>query len=395
MKAFPELPKTFDRPRAGAVDVLVIAGEHSGDQHAAQVVKDLRAKDSTLRVVALGGPALRDAGAQLLLDMTSFSAVGLVEVLTAYPFYRKLFARIATWAVQWKPKVVLLVDYPGFNLRLADALRKAGLSRAGAGETVVLQYVSPQIWAWKPRRRFSMARSLDSVGTIFPFEPACYADTTLEAKFVGHPFVQPGHETGLSYDINGPVLLLPGSRPKPVRKIFPALLEAFALHRKIDPTRRAVVLHTGGAVHAELYRLCAEYGQLAKGVDLRPVNEGPIAASAALVSSGTMSLTVALAGIPGAVVYRANPLTWAWGRRMIRGKVEHLGMANLLLQREAWPEYLQSDCEPEALAERLKVCLQDSEIGASAAKDAKALYAILSAKPGSTPVDWVLAHLKP
>ena len=101
MKAFPELPKTFDRPRAGAVDVLVIAGEHSGDQHAAQVVKDLRTKDPTLRVVALGGPALRDAGAQLLLDMTSFSAVGLVEVLTAYPFYRKLFARIATWAVQW------------------------------------------------------------------------------------------------------------------------------------------------------------------------------------------------------------------------------------------------------------------------------------------------------
>jgi lipid-A-disaccharide synthase len=240
-----------------------------------------------------------------------------------------------------------------------------------------------------------MARSLDSVGTIFPFEPACYADTTLEAKFVGHPFVQPEHQTGLSYDINGPVLLLPGSRPKPVRKIFPALLEAFALHRKIDPARRAVVLHTGGAVHAELYRLCAEYGQLAKGVDLRPVDEGPVAASAALVSSGTMSLTVALAGIPGAVVYRANPLTWAWGRRMIRGKVEHLGMANLLLHREAWPEYLQSDCEPEALAERLKVCLQDGEMGTLAAKDAAALHTILSAKPGSTPVDWLLTYLKP
>jgi lipid-A-disaccharide synthase len=354
MSAFPSIPANFDRPRAGEVDVLVVAGEHSGDQHAAKVVAELLKARPGLRVAAFGGPQLRAVGAQLLMDMTGFSAVGIVEVLAAYPFYRKLFARMVAWTTQWKPKVVVLVDYPGLNLRLANELRKAGLSRAGFGETAVIQYVSPQLWAWKPKRRFTMARDLDSVGTIFPFEPAVYADTKLDARFVGHPFAEADHQHALKYDPEGPVLLLPGSRPKPVRKIFPALVEAFALFRQEHPRRRALVLHTGGEVHAELYRLLAEYGDQAKGIDLRPVAEGPAAGCAALVSSGTMSLTVALAGIPGAVVYRANPLTWIVGRRLIAGRVDHLGIANILLRRQAWPEYLQGACEPAPLAARLR-----------------------------------------
>ena len=393
MSAFPTIPASFDRPRAGEVDVLVVAGEHSGDQHAAKVVTELLKARPGLRVAAFGGPQLRAAGAQLLFDMTGFSAVGIVEVLAAYPFYRKLFARMVAWTTQWKPKVVVLVDYPGLNLRLADALRKAGLSRAGFGETAVIQYVSPQLWAWKPKRRFSMARDLDGVGTIFPFETEVYADTKLDARFVGHPFAEADHRHGLSYDPEGPVLLLPGSRPKPVRKIFPALVEAFALFRKEHPKRRALVLHTGGEVHAELYRLLAEYGDQAKGIDLRPVSEGPAAGCAALVSSGTMSLTVALAGIPGAVVYRANPLTWIVGRRLIAGRVDHLGIANILLKRPAWPEYLQGACEPSPLAARLRACVEDPAPRAQAVADAGELLRMLSARSGSTPAEWVASYL--
>ncbi len=393
MSAFPAIPASFDRPRGGEVDVLVVAGEHSGDQHAAKVVADLLAAHPGLRIAAFGGPRLRAAGAQLLFDMTTFSAVGIVEILSAYPFYRKLFARMVGWTLQWKPKVVVLVDYPGLNLRLANELRKAGLSRSGFGETAVIQYVSPQLWAWKPKRRFTMARDLDSVGTIFPFEPACYADTKLDARFVGHPFAEKVHVPGLRHDPDGPVLLLPGSRPKPVRKIFPALVEAFALFRQSHPKRRALVLHTGGEVHAELYRLLAEYGEQAKGIDLRPVSEGPAAGCAALVSSGTMSLTVALAGIPGAVVYRANPLTWVMGRYLIAGRVDHLGIANILLKRQAWPEYLQGACEPGALAARLRVCVEGPEPQAQASADAAELLALLSAKSGSTPAEWVASYL--
>ena len=393
MSAFPSIPASFDRPRAGEVDVLVVAGEHSGDQHAAKVVAELLKARSGLRIAAFGGPELRAAGAQLLFDMTGFSAVGIVEVLAAYPFYRRLFARMVAWAKQWKPKVVVLVDYPGLNLRLANELRKAGLSRAGFGETAVIQYVSPQLWAWKPKRRFTMARDLDSVGTIFPFEPAVYADTELDAHFVGHPFAEPDHQHGLSYDPEGPVLLLPGSRPKPVRKIFPALVEAFASFRKDHPKRRALVLHTGGEVHAELYRLLAEYGDQAKGIDLRPVSDGPAGGCAALVSSGTMSLTVALAGIPGGVVYRANPLTWIVGRRLIAGRVDNLGIANILLKRQAWPEYLQGACEPEPLAERLRACVDTPAPRAEAVADAGELLRMLSAQSGSTPAEWVASFL--
>ena len=393
MSAFPTIPAHFDRPRAGEVDVLVVAGEHSGDQHAAKVVAELLKARPGLRIAAFGGPELRAAGAQLLMDMTTFSAVGIVEILSAYPFYRKLFARMVTWTTQWKPKAVVLVDYPGLNLRLANELRKAGLSRAGFGETAVIQYVSPQLWAWKPKRRFTMARDLDGVGTIFPFEPACYADTKLDARFVGHPFAEADHQPGLTYDPHGPVLLLPGSRPKPVRKIFPALVEAFALFRQEHPKRRALVLHTGGEVHAELYRLLAEYGDQAKGIDLRPVSEGPAAGCAALVSSGTMSLTVALAGIPGAVVYRANPLTWIVGRRLIAGRVDNLGIANILLKRQAWPEYLQGACEPGPLAARLRECVDETAPRAQACADAAELLRLLSAQSGSTPAEWVATFL--
>ncbi len=393
MSAFPTIPASFDRPRAGEVDVLVVAGEHSGDQHAAKVVAELLQARPGLRIAAFGGPQLRAAGAQLLMDMTTFSAVGIVEILSAYPFYRRLFARMVSWTTRWKPKVVVLVDYPGLNLRLANELRKAGLSRAGFGETAVIQYVSPQLWAWKPKRRFTMARDLDSVGTIFPFEPAVYADTKLDARFVGHPFAESDHQHGLKYDPDGPVLLLPGSRPKPVRKIFPALVEAFALFRKDHPKRRALVLHTGGEVHAELYRLLAEYGDQAKGIDLRPVSEGPAVGCAALVSSGTMSLTVALAGIPGAVVYRANPLTWIVGRRLIAGRVDNLGIANILLKRQAWPEYLQGACEPAPLAARLRECVETPGPRAQAVADAGELLRMLSAQSGSTPAEWVASFL--
>ena len=394
MSAFPTIPASFDRPRAGEVDVLVVAGEHSGDQHAAKVVADLLRSDPRLRIAAFGGPRLRASGAQLLFDMTGFSAVGLVEILSAYPFYRRLFGRMLAWTLRWKPRLVILVDYPGLNLRLADELRRAGLSRKGGGTTAVVQYVSPQLWAWKPGRRFTMARDLDGVGTIFPFEPACYADTELAARFVGHPFADASHAPGLRHDPAGPVLLLPGSRPKAVRKIFPALIEAFARFRAKHPDRRAVVLHTGGDVHAELYRLLAEYGEEARGIDLRPVSEGPVGGCAALVSSGTMSLAVALAGIPGAVVYRANPLTWFLGRHFLARRVTWLGIANILLGRDAWPEYLQADCEAGRLAERLEVCLASDEPATRASADADELLRLLSAQAGSTPAEWAASFLR-
>lgn len=396
----PELPESFAAPSSGGVDLLVVAGEHSGDQHAAIVVANLRKAKPGLRVACLGGPALDKAGAQLLHDMTGFSAVGFVEVVVNYPYYKKLFDRTLSWIREYKPRAICLVDYPGFNLRLADALKKEGLSRAGGGNIAVYFYISPQIWAWKSGRRHKMAESLDSLGVILPFETECYKDTKLPVRFVGHPFVAPGHKAPVKFDRDAPVLLLPGSRPKPVRKIFPTLLRSWAAYRKSNPDARAIVIHPGEPVRGVLHGIMAEMPEEARGVDL-VAGAGhtgePVRACATLTSSGTMSLAVALAGIPGAVVYKANPITWWIGKKFIGDRIKFLGIANILLGRPAWPEFLQDSADPEKLAARLAACVSDPTVIAAAQNDADELFRLLGGDSGAsdapTPEAWLAEAL--
>src|SRR3954465_11858935 len=227
MASSPTLPFRLPPPTAGRVDVLIVAGEHSGDEHAARMVRELRGKQPAVTVAALGGPQLAGAGAQLLHDMTATSVVGLVEVLKNYSFFKALFNETLRWIEAHRPSGVCFVDYPGLNLRLAAALRERGLSVKGGGKIKTLFYISPQIWAWKAKRRFTMARDLDALAVIFPFEVKSYADTSLPVEFVGHPFVAPGHLPPVRYDPPGPVLLLPGSRKQAVGRIFPVLREGF------------------------------------------------------------------------------------------------------------------------------------------------------------------------
>ena len=178
------LPLSFPPPVRGRVDLLIVAGEHSGDEHAARVVRELRKSHPELAVAALGGPRLAEAGAQLLYDLTASSVVGIVEVLRNYSFFRDLFNETLRWLREYRPRAVCFVDYPGFNLRLAAALREQGLSVKGGGTIRTLYYISPQVWAWKAGRRFAMARDLDAMAVIFPFEVECYADTTLPASHI-------------------------------------------------------------------------------------------------------------------------------------------------------------------------------------------------------------------
>ena len=333
-------PFRLPPPSGGRVDLLVVAGEHSGDAHAARAVSALRARSPGIAVAALGGPALAAAGAELLYDLTASSVVGLVEVLKNLPFFRALYAETLRWIAEHSPRAVCFVDYPGLNLRLANELRIRGVSVKGGGQTKTLYYISPQIWAWKQNRRFTMARDLDAIAVIFPFEVKCYADTTLPAEFVGHPFVAPDYVLPVRSDPAGPVLLLPGSRRQSVARIFPALLAGYRAFGE----RPAVVLYPSEEIARELR------GQLAGAADvtLRPVEStdgaAPLAASAVLTSSGTMSMQCALAGIPGAIAYRANPLTYLMGRRLV--KVPYIGIANLLLNEPMYPEYIQGAANP-------------------------------------------------
>ncbi|MBL9201004.1 MAG: lipid-A-disaccharide synthase [Opitutaceae bacterium] len=383
MSATPLLPFRLSPPAVGRVDLLVVAGEHSGDEHAARMVRELRASQPGLAVAALGGPQLAAAGAQLLHDLTASSVVGLVEVLKNYSFFRALFEETLRWIAEHRPRAVCFVDYPGLNLRLAAALRERGLSVKGGGKIRTLYYISPQIWAWKAKRRFTMARDLDALATIFPFEPKCYADTTLPVEFVGHPFVADDYAAPVRYDPTGPVLLLPGSRVQAVGRIFPALLAGFRQFGRRD----AVVLYPSEAIRAQIEAMLARAGpSVDQSVSLRRTGD-PIAASAVLTSSGTMSMHCALAAIPGAIAYRANPLTYLLGRMLVQ--IEHLGIANLLLREPMYPEFIQGAATSAALASQLRACLEDAGRIARTADQAARLRALLRVPASGTAAGWL------
>lgn len=395
-------------PAGGRVDLLVIAGEHSGDEHAARMVRELLARRPGLAVAALGGPQLAAAGAQLLHDLTASSVVGLIEVLRNYSFFRALFADTVRWIGEHQPRAVCFVDYPGFNLRLAAALRERGLSVKGGGGLKALYYISPQIWAWKAGRRFAMARDLDAMAVIFPFEPKCYADTSLPVEFVGHPFVAADYAAPVSYDPAGPVLLLPGSRVQAVRRIFPVLLAGFEeFARECEREAWATVLFPSDEIFAVLQaanpppNVCLQRvgGPSAPCSAGRASARAAHPASAVLTSSGTMSMHCALAGIPGAVTYRANPLTYALGKMLVQ--VEHLGIANLLLGELVYPEFIQGGATPAALAAELRACTGDAARRERAAAQAARLRARLaqparstsSGQAGGSAADWLARYV--
>ncbi|MCR5183473.1 MAG: lipid-A-disaccharide synthase [Opitutales bacterium] len=386
----PTLPEAFPPPVLPAdkkrPDLLIIAGEHSGDELAATMIGKLRSRRPELSIAGFGGPDMQAAGAQLLFNMTTFSAVGLVEVLANISFYTQLGNKIIAWIERYRPRAICFVDFPGMNLRLAEILKRRGLSRKGGGDITLYHYVSPQIWAWKAKRRFKMQKLLDSLGVIFPFEVKCYEDTTLPTCFVGDPFAAPDHVLPVVYDAGGPALLLPGSRPKPVSKIFPILLKAWELFLKTHPTRRAVVLHPGEPVLTILKNLLAGTpAAVRESISLVPVDsvaETQQPASSVLMSSGTMSRTCSLAGVPGAILYYANPLTWILGRLIVGKRIRYLGIANILLDRDVYPEYLQKAAEPVALAARLNACYDDPKVLEQIQKDCADLRELLSPKAG-------------
>jgi lipid-A-disaccharide synthase len=379
-------PLVLPAPAGGAVDLLIVAGEHSGDQHAARVVRGLRARHPGLRVCALGGPALAAAGAQLLRDLTAGSTMGFA-VLANLSYYRALIAEVVRWVGEHRPKVVCFVDSSGLNLRIAKGLFARGHSAKAGGPTKTLYYISPQIWASRAGRRFEMARHLDGLAAIFPFEPAVYADTALPVDFVGHPFLSPDYRAPVAFDPAGPVLLLPGSRRQVVSRVFPLLVAAYEAS---GVNRPAVALYPSEEIRSELQR---GQGRARSGarIELRPVGGSPVAAAAVLTVSGTMSLECALAGIPGALTYRTDPLTYFLGRLLV--KVEYIGIANLLLKEPMYPEFIQGDATADALAGQLRSCLQDAGRLAATAAQSVRLRQLLGQPTGGTAADWLGKHL--
>jgi lipid-A-disaccharide synthase len=375
----------FNEIAAEFPDLLVIAGEYSGDEHAATLVKKLQTRCPHYNICAIGGDNLEKTGADFLFNLVEFSVVGVAEVLRNLQFFSKFLKITCDWIARYQPKAVCFVDFPGLNLRIAKELFRRGISFKGGGKVKLYHYISPQIWAWKAKRRFVIAKYIDALGTIFPFEKACYRDTALDVQFLGHPFLEEDYELPVHYIPDGPILLLPGSRKAPVRKIFPIMLDTIKQLRKSGEMREVVAIYPDDDILGILQNISKKY----KNISMIFIRSGAkkIPVGAALMSSGTMALNCALAGIPGVVVYRANLFTYGLAKVLV--KVKFLHIANILLNRESAREFLQFSAKPKLIGHALRDCLDDPEIRLRAQKDGEELRRILSADAQNDAVSWL------
>ncbi len=346
-------------PSDGKVDLLIIAGEHSGDELAAHMVQNLLEENPHLKIAALGGDRLKESGVELVYNMVDHSVMGLVDVIKNYSFLKSLFDNTLSWIKEHQPRHICFVDYPGFNLRLARALKELRLSQKGGGEIGLHYYVSPQIWAWKSKRRFKMAKTLDSLGVLFPFEKECYLDTDLPVTYLGHPFAEKNYPLPVEYDPDGKILLLPGSRIKSIEMIAPIIFEAFQRISAKDSSLSAVILYPSHKVQISLEAILKSYPTLTDKISLVKNDSTKLKVKGAIMSSGTISLSMALASVPGVIIYKLSQLNYWLLRTLV--KVRFIGLANLILDQSIYPELLQKRAKVENIVNELTPYLNKQE----------------------------------
>ncbi len=331
--------------------VLLVTGEASGDLHAARMVEALRAH-GPCRVRGVAGPALRAAGVECLVPAEELAVLGFSEIVARLP---RLLATgrllLKEWA-RFRPHVVVLVDYPGFNLRIGPALKRRGAR--------VFYYIAPQVWAWHPDRARAMARWVDRLAVVFPFEEPIFRDAGVAASFVGHPLLDDltpevdaaTFRAELGAGPSDRVLgLLPGSRPQEIARHLEPLAEAA---RRLAASRPdlvpvlALVAGLGLPARARLQGIRVLEGR---------TRATQAFSTACAVASGTATLETALFGTPLAILYRTGRLNYAIARRLVT--LPRIGLPNIVAGREVAPELIQGDLSPEALVRTLTPWLDD------------------------------------
>ena len=361
--------------------VYFVAGERSGDNHGAALLKALRTRVPEMRFVGRGGPKMRAlAGGNFRDWIDDTAVVGLWEVIRRYPFFRKQFQATISEIDAMRPNAVVLIDYPGFNLRLARSLH------AKFPQLKIIYYISPQVWAWNQRRVSQMAQSIDLMLCIFPFEPELYQASGLRAIFVGHPMISvipaptsvipsenasPARTEGSRSVTSKPtstevslarddklVGLFPGSREREVKKIFPVMREAATELSHQDHDLRFVVSAASEPL-AKLIRADL-YGKHDTGkfsIVMGEARSLMARANVGMVASGTATLEAALSELPFVLIYRVAWLTYLVARLVV--KVKYLGMPNVLANREIVPEFIQHKAQPHAIAAAVTRLLTD------------------------------------
>ena len=322
--------------------LVLIAGELSGDLHGGHLMEALQGR---VQIGGVGGPLMRAQGLDEWLGMETLSVMGFTDVLLALPRLIRAFHTLRNRILKERPDAVVFIDYPGFNLRMAKALRKRGYKGK------LIHYICPTVWAWGKGRIEKMAQTLDLLLTILPFEPSCFAHTELPAHYVGHPLMQgimpPGDGQGKG------IALFPGSRHGEVERNFPSQLAALAQLRARYPDAEATVSVAIPSLAPLLRSHIEASGQ--------PVHLAPRAESynlmrscrAALATSGTVTLELALHHAPTVVTYRLSRLNYLLARYLFRIRLPHYALPNILAKQELFPEVVGKQLPTDRIAEHL------------------------------------------
>jgi len=353
--------------------IFVSAGEPSGDLHGAGVVKALRERHPDAVIEALGGPRMAAAGATIRHPMEGLAAFGLVEVVTKLRAHVRLLRALRNDFRACRYDLVILIDYPGFHVRVAEAAKRAG--------TKVLYYIAPQLWAWRPGRARRFASAVDRLAVVLPFEQRFFGGLGLRSDYVGHPLVDRGAwpsraaaRARLGIQPESRVLgIFPGSRSQEIRRLWAPFRDAALQLLHEGRCQEVVVAGTPG-------------GEYPDPGPLRIVRGDPVpvfaAADAALAKSGTTTLEAALADVPMVVAYKVHPLTWLMFQRV--RTVEWVSLVNLVAEREVVPELLQHHAEAGPLAEALRPLLDPGDPRTVAQREGLALVRERLGAPGAT-----------
>jgi lipid-A-disaccharide synthase len=331
--------------------LMIVAGEPSGDAHAAALVNALRKRERRIECFGATGPLMREAGVDTVVDSDELAIMGILEVTHAFPKFLKAFRKLKQAAFERSPDAVVLVDWPEFNLRLATALHRRGLK--------VIYYISPQLWAWRPRRINRIKRDIDLLLSILPFEAEWFkARGVDQVEFVGHPLAGEvkarfnREEFCRQHDLNPAqpiVSFLPGSRRKELQRILPPMLAALEKLQTARPDVQCVVVVAPSRTIEETKQIVTRQNGVRSITLVQGQTREALAASdAAAIASGTATLEAALLETPMVVVYKESAVNWHTLGRLIT--VTHYGLVNLVAGKEIAKELMQNDLTAENLS---------------------------------------------
>ena len=358
--------------------IYVVAGEMSGDAHAAWLLRSLKDKVPAIEIRGAGGPLMAEVAGPAIHNWLNQAAVmGIWEVLKNYRWFRQKFYEMLHDLEHFRPDVLLLVDYPGFNLRFAKAVKKL------SPETRIIQYVCPQVWAWNHRRIPLMERILDEVLCLFPFEQTIFQNKNLKSTFVGHPIVDELEHARIPQitENNTLIGLFPGSREREVARLFPLMIDVASDLHRTHPGLHFQVPAANQSLATGIRKLIENAGMSDTiHVTIGGSHELMQRAQCAVIASGTATLEAAYYGLPYCLVYRVAPLTYIMAKLLVR--IRRIGIVNILAEKDVVKEFVQNQATVENVSGELLRLLESEAARESMRADMRQTVALLGG-PGA------------